>query len=103
VEEAYRGGRRTITLQGPGGERSYEVDIPPGVVHARRIRPAGQGGPGRGAGGGGDLCLVVPIAPHRRYRLDGRDVFVDLPISPWEGVLGGGVPMEGPGGGVPAP
>jgi len=98
VEEAYRGGRRTITLQGPGGERSYDVDIPPGVVDGQRIRLTGQGGPGRGAGGAGDLYLVVRIAPHRRYRLDGRDVIVDLPITPWEGVLGGEVPVDGPGG-----
>lgn len=98
VEEAYRGGRRTVTLQGPAGERSYDVDIPPGVVDGQRIRLAGQGGPGRGAGGAGDLYLVVRIAPHRRYRLDGRDVIVDLPISPWEGVLGGEVPVDGPGG-----
>jgi curved DNA-binding protein len=98
VEEAYRGGRRTITLQGPGGERSYDVDIPPGVVDGQRIRLAGQGRPGRGAGGAGDLYLVVRIAPHRRYRLDGRDITVDLPISPWEGVLGAEVPVDGPGG-----
>jgi curved DNA-binding protein len=98
VEEAYRGGRRTITLQGPGGERSYDVNIPPGVVDGQRIRLAGQGAQGRGAGPAGDLYLVVRIAPHPRYRVDGRDITVDLPITPWEGVLGAEVPVEGPGG-----
>ena len=63
VEEAYRGGRRTISLRGPGGERSYDVDIPAGVVDGQRIRLAGQGAPGRGQGAAGDLYLVVRIAP----------------------------------------
>lgn len=63
VEEAYRGGRRKITLGGPGGERSYDVTIPAGVVDGQRIRLAGEGGRGRGPGSAGDLYLVVRIAP----------------------------------------
>jgi curved DNA-binding protein len=98
VEEAYRGGRRTVTLQGPDGEHTYEVDIPPGVVDGQRIRLAGQGAPGRGAGRAGDLYLLVRIAPHRRYRLNGRDITLDLPISPWEGVLGAEIEVQTPGG-----
>jgi curved DNA-binding protein len=98
LEEAYRGGRRKITLGGPGGERTYDVDIPAGVVDGQRIRLAGEGGRGRGPGSSGDLYLVVRIAPHSRYRLTGRDIHVDLPVTAWEAALGATVPVTGPGG-----
>ena len=66
VEEAYRGGRRWVSLAGPDGQRSYEVTIPAGVVDGQRIRLAGQGGRGTGGAGPGDLYLVVRIAPQAR-------------------------------------
>jgi curved DNA-binding protein len=97
VEEAFTGGRRRLTLTGTGGERSYEVNIPPGVTDGQRVRLAGQGGQGQG-GQAGDLYLRVHIAPHPRYRLDGRDIYVDLPVTPWEAALGANVPVDGPGG-----
>lgn len=98
VEEAYRGGRRKITLGGGAGERTYDVTIPAGVVDGQRIRLAGEGGRGRGPGSAGDLYLVVRIAPHPRYRLLGRDIHVDLPVTAWEAALGATVPVSGPGG-----
>jgi curved DNA-binding protein len=98
VEEAYRGGTRKLTLEGPGGVRTIDVKIPAGVVNGQRIRLAGQGGQGSGGGAAGDLYMVVRIAPHPRYRLDGRDLIVDLPLAAWEGALGASVPLETPGG-----
>ncbi|MCU1355108.1 MAG: heat shock protein DnaJ protein [Acidimicrobiales bacterium] len=98
VEEAYRGGRRSVTLQGTGGPRTFDVEIPPGVVDGQRIRLAGQGGKGSSGAAPGDLYLVARIAPHRRYRLDGRDISVDLLLSPWEASLGTTVPVDTPGG-----
>ena len=98
VEDAYRGGPRTITLPGPQGSRTLEVTIPPGVVDGQRIRLAGQGGQGSGSAPPGDLYLIVRLAPHPRYRLDGRDISVDLPLSPWEAALGASVAVETPGG-----
>jgi curved DNA-binding protein len=94
VEEAYRGGRRQISLDG----RDYGVNIPAGVIDGQRIRLAGEGGRGRGDGPAGDLYLRVRIKPHPRFRLDGRDVTVDLPVSPWEAVLGTTVAVRTPGG-----
>jgi curved DNA-binding protein len=93
VEEAYRGGRHRISL----GSRSYEVNIPAGVVDGQRIRLGGEGGQGRG-GAPGDLYLVVRIAPHPRFRVSGRDITVNLPLAPWEAALGASVPVETPGG-----
>jgi curved DNA-binding protein len=96
LEDAYTGGGRRITLPGPGGTRSFEVNIPPGVTPGQRIRLAGQGA--QGEAGSGDLYLVVTIAPHPRFRLDGRDITVDLPVTPWEAALGARVPVDTPGG-----
>jgi curved DNA-binding protein len=94
VEEAYRGGRRSITLDG----RSYQVSIPAGVVDGQRIRLAGEGGRGSGDGPAGDLYLIVRVKPDRRFRLDGHDIATDLPVSPWEAVLGATVAVHTPGG-----
>ncbi|MDT4893450.1 MAG: curved DNA-binding protein [Pseudonocardiales bacterium] len=95
VEEAYSGGTRHVVLRTGEGERSYDVEIPPGVRDGQRIRLAGQGGQGSTRG---DLYLVVRIRPHPRFRLDGRDVHVDLPLAPWEAALGTTVTLAGPGG-----
>jgi curved DNA-binding protein len=100
VEEAYHGTRKSITLAGGGGRRSFDVTVPPGVTDGQRIRLAGQGGRGSGGAAGGDLYLVVRIAPHPRYRLDGRDLFAELRLSPWEAALGTSVPLDTPGGEV---
>ena len=105
MEEAYTGGHRTVTLAGPDGSRTLEVTIPPGVADGQRIRLAGQGGQGGDPGGGpgarasaGDLYFVVRIADHPRYRVDGRDVYVDLPVAPWEAALGASVELRAPDG-----
>jgi curved DNA-binding protein len=98
VEEAYAGGRRTLSVGGPSGSRTIDVTIPAGVTDGQRIRLAGQGGQGTGGAEQGDLYLVVRIAPHRRFRLEGRDVYVELPLAPWEGALGASVPVDTPGG-----
>lgn len=98
VEEAYSGTERTLSFGGAGGPRTIDVVIPPGVVDGQRIRLRGQGGQGSDGGSAGDLYLIVRIAPHPRYRVDGRDLHVQLPLAPWEGVLGASLPIETPGG-----
>jgi curved DNA-binding protein len=100
VEEAYRGGRRSVTLSSDGTRRSFDVTIPAGVTDGQRIRLAGQGGRGSDGAGNGDLYLLVRIAPHPRYRLDGRDLFVELRLAPWEAALGTSVALDTPGGEV---
>ncbi|MFD6994341.1 DnaJ C-terminal domain-containing protein [Streptomyces sp. NPDC059943] len=101
IEEAYKGGRRTVTLAGPTGQaRRYEVDVPPGVTDGQRIRLAGEGGRGSGAAPAGDLHLRVRIQSHPQFRLNGRDVHVQVPVTPWEAALGATVPVPTPGGGT---
>jgi curved DNA-binding protein len=100
VEEAYRGGRRSVTLSSDGTRRSFDVVIPAGVTDGQRIRLAGQGGRGSDGARNGDLYLIVRIAPHPRYRLDGRDLYVELRLAPWEAALGTSVALDTPGGEV---
>jgi curved DNA-binding protein len=100
VEDAYRGGRRTITLTSGAGSRSLEVTIPAGVTDGQRIRLAGQGGRGGDGAPAGDLYLSVRIAPHADYRLEGRDLHVQLRLAPWEAALGTSVAVSTPGGEV---
>ena len=98
MEEAFQGGRRSVTLDGPDGRRMLEVKIPAGVTNGQRIRLAGQGGRGSEGARNGDLYFVVRIAPHPRYRVEGRDLYVDLPLAPWEAALGTSVAVETPRG-----
>ncbi|HZO65149.1 MAG: DnaJ C-terminal domain-containing protein [Kribbellaceae bacterium] len=98
VEDAYHGVHRWLSVSGPDGTRSIEVTIPPGVTDGQRIRLSGQGGEGTGGSAAGDLYLVVRIAPHPRYRVEGRDIYVELPVTAWEAALGARVALDTPGG-----
>ncbi|MDX6646205.1 MAG: curved DNA-binding protein [Miltoncostaeaceae bacterium] len=84
LEEAARGGRRRLRL----GDSELEVDIPAGVADGQAIRLAGRGSPGIGGGPPGDLLLRVRLLPHSRFRIEGRDLYVDLPVSPAQAALG---------------
>jgi curved DNA-binding protein len=88
LEEAARGGKRRITL---GDGRDYEVTIPAGVKDGQRIRLAGEGSPGIGGGPPGDLYLRVRLKPDPRFRVEGRDLYTDLPVTPSEAALGASV------------
>jgi curved DNA-binding protein len=98
VEEAYNGTQRTLSISSPDGPRTTDVKIPAGVVDGQRIRLRGKGGQGSGGGEAGDLYLIVRIAPHPRYRLEGRDLHMLLPLAPWEAALGSSVDIDTPGG-----
>ncbi|MFF2318829.1 DnaJ C-terminal domain-containing protein [Arthrobacter sp. NPDC058097] len=101
LDEAIRGGRRTVRLAQPGGEaRNYDVDVPPGVLDGQRIRLAGEGAASRGGGPPGDLFLTVRIQPDARYRLKGRDIHFDLPVTPSEAALGTKIKVNAPAGPV---
>jgi len=105
LEESFRGGERNLHLQAPrtgGAGRSITVKIPIGVVNGTRIRLQGQGRPGAGSRPAGDLYLDVELAPHRLFQVEGHDLMLDLPIAPWEAVLGAEVAVPTLGGTVTA-
>ena len=105
LEDAFHGATRTITLHIPEvdayghiitRDRRLNVQIPKGIKQGQKIRLAGQGSPG--AGGTGDLYLEVEFKPHLLYRVDDRDLTLELPVAPWEAVLGATVKAPTPGG-----
>ena len=115
VEDAFHGGTRSLGLRSPaldaGGhvvlhERELSVAIPKGMRAGQQIRLAGQGSPGIGGAAPGDLYLEVEFEPHRLYRIDGADLYLSLPVAPWEAMLGATVRVPTPDGavelGVPA-
>jgi curved DNA-binding protein len=109
LEDAYRGGTRTLELRTPeitpdghvtSRPRTLRVSIPAGVVEGQQIRLAGQGSAGLGGGPSGDLYLEVNFRPHPLFKVDGRDVIVQLPVAPWEAALGETVSVPTLGGPV---
>lgn len=71
--------------------KTFRVKIPKGAEDGQRLRLAGKGGAGRSGGKSGDLYIVLALQPHPVYRVTGRDLYLDLPLAPWEAVLGGSV------------
>jgi len=109
LEDAYQGATRSIALSTPEvdsrgrvvtKQRTLNVKIPKGVKQGQRIRLAGQGSPGMGGGLAGDLYLEVEFKPHSIYRVEGHDVYVDLPVTPWEAALGASIKVPTPDGKV---
>ncbi len=107
LEDAYSGASRAITLQAPEMDasghvvnrtRTLNVKIPKGVKQGQRIRLSGQGAPGMGDAPAGDLYLEIEFKPHSYYRVDGHDVYLDLPLAPWEAALGAKVKVPTPSG-----
>ena len=68
--------------------KTFRVKIPKGAQDGQRLRLAGKGGPGRNGGRHGDLYIVLALQPHPIYRVTGKDLYLDLPLAPWEAVLG---------------
>jgi len=109
LEDAYQGATRSITLQSPAvdnsghvttKQRTLSVKIPKGVKQGQRIRLAGQGSPGMGKGQAGDLYLEIEFNPHSIYKVEGHDVYLTLPVTPWEAALGATLKVPTPAGPV---
>jgi curved DNA-binding protein len=107
LPDAYQGASRTISLRGAEldengqvrmRERQVNVSIPKGVTPGQLIRLTGQGSPGIGGAAAGDLYLEVEFNPNSAYRVEGKDVYLDLPVAPWEAALGGKVKSPTPSG-----
>ena len=78
--------------------RTLNVKIPKGIKEGQQIRLAGQGAPGTGQGVKGDLYLEIHFKPHPYYRVEGRDLYMQLPVAPWEAALGATVKAPTPEG-----
>ncbi|MEO6184739.1 MAG: DnaJ C-terminal domain-containing protein [Steroidobacteraceae bacterium] len=109
LEASLEGGTRALTLRVPDvgedgraqiRERTLNVKIPRGIQAGQHIRLAGQGSKMPGETQAGDLFLEVAFAPHPLYRPEGRDLYLELPVAPWEAALGASVPVPTPGGTV---
>ena len=97
LEQALHGATLDLNLNVPEPDargiarpvpRTYEVRIPPGTAAGQRLRLAGKGGRGFNGGPDGDLYLNIAYRPHPLFRIDGSDLVFDLPLAPWEAVLG---------------
>jgi curved DNA-binding protein len=109
LEDAYQGATRTITLRIPEMDNegrlitrthNLNVKIPRGIVEGQRIRLTGQGAPGLGGGSRGDLYLEIVLQAHPWFHAEQRDIYLELPVTPWEAALGGTITVPTLGGKV---
>ena len=109
LQASLNGGTRSFTLRMPeidaegrlvSKERTLNVQVPKGILAGQQIRLAGQGQPAHGGGTAGDLYIEVEFQPDPLYRVDGRDLYLELPVAPWEAALGATVKTPTPGGNV---
>ena len=107
LEDAYVGATRKIVLRIPEAdsqgqvtlkEHQIEFVVPKGIRAGQRIRLAGQGAPGSGEGAPGDLYLEVEFKAHAHYRVEQHDVYLDLPVAPWEAASGTEIEVPTPSG-----
>jgi len=100
LEEAHKGTSREINLQIPEINnqgrmtqriKTLRVKIPAGVVEGQQIRLTGQGGSGMGGGANGDLYLEIHLQEHAHFTMKGKDVYLTVPVTPWEAALGASI------------
>jgi curved DNA-binding protein len=107
LRDAFTGATRQVSLHAPQvddtghvalSDRLLNVQIPKGITEGQHVRLKGQGAPGIGGAPAGDLYLEVAFKPDRLYRTDAHDLYLDLPVAPWEAALGASVRMPTPEG-----
>jgi curved DNA-binding protein len=108
LDDSFHGATRQVTLSVPDVDesgrrrqatRTLNVKIPKGIKAGQNIRLSGQGASGPG-GTAGDLYLEVEFKSHPLYKVEGRDLYIDLPLTPWEAALGSTVKLPTPDGTV---
>lgn len=109
LEQIYQGAETDISVSLPEYDdkgllhrvpRTFRVWIPKGAADGQKLRLPGRGGPGSHGGKPGDLYVVMELKPHVLYRISGKDLYIDLPLTPWEAVLGASVQVPTLGGKV---
>jgi curved DNA-binding protein len=109
LERLYAGGEIDVGIELPEQDeqglprrvpRTFRINVPKGATDGQRLRLPGKGGQGTHGGPPGDLYVKLMMAPHPLYRLQGRDISMDLPLAPWEAALGASIALPTPGGTV---
>jgi curved DNA-binding protein len=109
LRDAYQGTTRTVSLRVPQydaqgrvtmQDKTLSVTIPKGVTAGQQLRMKGQGHPGAGGGSNGDLYLEIRIDEDPHYRVEGANVYQDVPVTPWEAALGASISVPTPSGTV---
>ena len=109
LQDSYNGAQRTLNLRVPEldeqgrvvtREKTLNINIPKGVTSGQQLRLSGQGQPGAGGGEPGDLYLEISFSASAVYRVEGRDVYENVPVAPWEAMLGGEIEVITPSGRV---
>jgi curved DNA-binding protein len=109
IADAYSGTEINLDLNMPEYDaqgqlrrvpHAFKARIPRGATDGQRLRVPGKGGKGFNGGRDGDLYLNISLRPHALYRANGNDLYLDLPLAPWEAVLGTSVEVPTPGGAV---
>ena len=99
IHDAYHGTKREVALRETNGEtKRLNIKIPAGVTNGQHIRLKGQGNPGFNGGANGDLLLEIKFMTDSQYKIDGKDVYLTLPIAPWEAALGASIQVPTLGG-----
>ncbi|TAN71814.1 MAG: J domain-containing protein [Methylobacter sp.] len=107
LEDSIQGATRNISLSTPEMDaqghvqikhRSLNIKIPKGIKPGQHIRLSGQGDPGSGGGKAGDLLLEIAFNSHPLYRFSDADLYLDLPVTPWEAALGAKIKVPTPEG-----
>jgi curved DNA-binding protein len=109
LRDAYSGTARQVAMRVPQHdgqgrvlmqEKTLSVNIPKGVTPGQQLRLSGQGHPGIGGAPPGDLYLEIQFNPDPRFRLEGANVYQDVPVTPWEAALGANIAVQTPSGQV---
>lgn len=109
LEQVYHGGEVELRVELPDYDanglphrvpRTFRINLPKGATDGQRLRLPGKGGQGMNGGKQGDLYVALALAPHPLFQVDGRDLRIDLPLAPWEAVLGAKVRIPTLGGDV---
>lgn len=88
LEDAHSGTQMELRLDRPEGPQTLQITVPAGVTNGQKLRLRGKGGKGVRGGPDGDIYVHLELLPHPRFRVDGKDLYFDLPLAPWEAALG---------------
>lgn len=109
LEQIYNGAETEISVAVPDYDsqgllhrvpKTFRIRIPKGAADGQRLRLAGKGGQGMNGGAPGDLFVVMKLQPHKHFQVNGNDLMLEVPLTPWEAVLGASVEIPTLGGPV---